>query len=105
MGRQHIHIEPSTCYTTLTPAVTGLALKKEEETTDLRTQHFGNPKKKVCGDNFPLRVKKRKDTGRKVIEPRCAYFAKSLSSTAESKCHLTNLIIFFFNFLLIKLVD
>lgn len=33
-------IEPPTGYTTLTQAVTGLALKKEEKTTDLRTSAF-----------------------------------------------------------------
>lgn len=65
MSRQHAHIEPSTCYTTLTPPVTGLALKKEEEMTDLRTQHFGNPKKRFAEIIFHFGLKREKTQGEK----------------------------------------
>lgn len=66
MSRQHTHIEPSTCYTTLTPAVTGLVLKKEEETTDLRTQHFSNtPQKRFVEIIFHFGLEREKTQGEK----------------------------------------
>lgn len=82
-------IEPPTCYTTLAQAVTGSHLKRREDERLENLSSLVIPQK-VCRDNFPLWVKKRKDMGRKVIEHWRAYFATNRSSRAESKCSLNN---------------